>query len=137
VPALAVDHAGDGHPATHRCHCPPGHHDCTCPVCRSAIRQARRADVAALPECHRARALEELAREEAEDARRWAGALPSLRSGCHEPDDPVPPPAGRDAFVLPVRDGLCTRLLATPVPASAGTPLSRTREPEVPPPRRA
>lgn len=137
VPALAVERAAEGRPVKHRCHCPSGHHDCTCPICRSAARHARRADAAALPECHRALALEELAREEAEDARRAAGTAPCLRSSCDGPEERLQGAAGHDAFVLPSHPALVARGWATRVRAPARTPRSRAREPETPPPRRA
>lgn len=137
VPALAVEELGQVRGATHRCRCPPGEHRCECPVCRSAVRSARRAQVADLPACHRARALEALAREEAQDEERAPGAAPCLRSSCDDTEARLPAPTGHEAFVLPARPAPLRSGGVRHVPAPTRTPPSRALEPETPPPRRA
>lgn len=137
VPAIAAERWSAGRVATHRCQCPPGEHDCHCPVCRSAARHARRAALAELPQCHRAQALAALAREEAEDDRRSAGAAPCLRSACDGPEETLQSPAAHDPFVPPPPALLGHGGLMSPLPDLTGASLSRAREPDVPPPRRA
>jgi hypothetical protein len=135
VPALAVEALGQGRGATHRCHCPPGEHRCECPVCRSAVRSARQARVAELPPCHRARALEAFAEEEAQGEERAPAAAPCLRSSCDDTEARLPTPAGHEAFVVPARTALAQRGGATHVPAAGGASPWRALEPETPPPR--
>lgn len=139
APALAVERLG-ARETPHRCRCPAGEHHCTCPICRGAARKERRAGVADLPACHRARALEAIARDEAREDREDRGSSPEapcLRSACGGPDEGAPAPAGHETFVAPTRDGLLVRGFATPLATPAGTLLSRPREPETPPPRGA
>lgn len=137
VPALTSEHATGGHAAGHRCRCPRGQHDCACPACRSAARAARRAGVAALPPCHRARALEALAREDAEPAQGRSGAAPCLRSACDGPGERLPTPTAQELFVLPSRALRTSRGWMARLRATAGTGRERARAPETPPPRRA
>lgn len=137
VPALSSELASGGHAAGHRCRCPRGQHDCACPVCRSAARAARRAGIADLPPCHRAAALDALAREDAEAGQGRPGATPCLRSACDGPEERLPTAAGQELFVLPSRALPTSPGLMALIPATAGTGRSRARAPETPPPRRA
>ena len=77
APRLAT---GGSQGARHACCCRARgkHHECACPLCRSA----RLAAIEKLPPCHRAAALAALAEEDpAGDARAAAGAVGTGRAG--------------------------------------------------------
>lgn len=149
APALAVRHGeagrhGGTRAAAHRCGCPAGRHDCRCPVCRSAghgAHDARLAAIAELPRCHQAKALEALAREDAEAAADADGRSrppppgPRVRSGCDAPEDRLPRQGSLEAFVIPGRTAPASRGFTTPIPTRTGQSSARPRVPELPPPR--
>lgn len=118
----------------HRCHCrhAPGER-CSCPRCRAASADARRARLAAAPPCHRAVVAAEIEREERDPA---AGATAmhgccgddAVRVALQRGDPFVPAPAGVPGGPAPAEPRLRARSEA---------PRDLARAPPVPPPRRA
>jgi hypothetical protein len=137
LPALTVEHGEDARIARHRCHCPPGQHACECATCNAAARKARRAGAERLPSCCRSRALQALAREEADQRKAAPAGAPCLRASCERSDELLPTVDGRELVVLPAPALLPARGWASAVPVEPGRPLSRPVQPELPPPRRA
>lgn len=149
APAL-LEHGKTARLATHRCHCPAGRHDCKCPVCHGAHAAAAReldgasdagdgrgAELDQLPPCHRAKALEALARRQAEDRRPEPLDGPGLRSGCDGPEERLPTSTAQELFVVPGAPALRASGFAWRVPAPVAAGVARPQVPELPPPRGA
>jgi hypothetical protein len=129
----AVEAYAEGEHA-HRCQCRHGAGErCSCSACRRAAARARRAELDALPPCHRAAAEEALAREEREGPE----GVDVMAGCCGGSEEGGALPGAPDPFVPPAPIPFRPEIRAEPVPSGGSAPRDVVRAPPTPPPRPA